>query len=449
LLKKIQIIQKLQNTKPLRPYFLYLFLIFILFLLSNSMVFCAEQNFPSSIIKLPENENAILIEKKTQTLFLYSAVGSDLEIQFKATISTGESSGIKQKAGDKKTPEGIYFLKDEYEDKYLSPIYGKKAFPTDYPNFIDKRAGKNGSAIWIHGTNKKLIPMDSNGCVALENSNILKLSDYVNIDSTPVIMMEELDKIDKLKLTEQRKQIITFLNQWMQAIETGSYHKYLSFYSSQYLPDISWWEDWNEIRKQAKKLNLPLKVKGEKIGIYYHNNVFVALFECFLTFKDEKILLGKRKLFLEEKNNYEIIGDVFQTVPEQLKLSKTPLIAAAKIYVKPASKKDSVIETINQWLAAWSAKDMNMYASFYDSNFHSDGLNKKNWVKRKRTLAKKYDFINVTGSKFEVEQKKQVCEVLFFQEYESSGLTTLGTKRLKLVNKGGLWKISQESWKEK
>jgi len=159
---------------------------------------------------------------------------------------------------------------------------------------------------------------------------------------------------------------------------------------------------------------------------------------------------GKRKLFLEEKNNnYEIISDILQTIPEKPQLVKTPLIAVAKKNIKPISKKDSVIETLNQWLSAWSAKDMDTYASFYDSNFYSDGFNKKNWVKRKRGLAKKYDFINVTGSKFEVEQKEQTCEVSFFQEYESSGLTAQGTKWLKLVNKGGLWKISQESWKEK
>jgi murein L,D-transpeptidase YafK len=344
LLKEIQ-----KNNKSLRSCLSYSFVIFIIFLVSNSIAFCAEPRFPSSIIKLPENENAILVEKKTQTLFLYSAIGSDLVVQFKATISTGESSGIKQRAGDKKTPEGIYFLKDEYEDKYLSPIYGKKAFPTDYPNFIDSRAGKNGSAIWIHGTNKKLIPMDSNGCVALENSNILKLSDYVNIDSTPVIMMEELDKTDKLKLSEQRRQIIILLNQWMQAIETGTYHEYLSFYSSQYLPDISWWEDWNKIKKQTDTFDSLPKVKAEKIGIYYHDNVFVTLFDCFLVFKNKKALLGKRKLFLEEKNNnYEIIGDVFQTIPEKFQLAKTPLIAAAKLYVKQASTKEAAIEAINQ-----------------------------------------------------------------------------------------------------
>ena len=409
----------------------------------NSTVFSATQVFPSSIIKLPENENVILVEKKTQTLFLYAFKDKTLSVRFQAPCSTGEASGIKQEAGDKKTPEGIYFLYDEYEDKYLSPIYGTKAFPTDYPNFIDKKAGKNGSAIWIHGTNKSLKPMDSNGCIAMENHSIQKLSDYVNLHSTPVIIVKEIDKIDGEALVNQEKNISLMLNQWIKAIENGSYHDYLSFYSSEYLPDITWWEQWLEIRKTAHKADSNLRVKRERTGIYYHNHVFVVLFDYFLTSENKKILLGKRELFLENSNsNYKIIGDTFQNI-------KIPLVAAAKTLVKPISKKESVIERINQWLAAWSAKDMDKYASFYAHNFYSDGMNKKNWVKRKRMIANKYNFITVSGSEFKVKQKNKTCVVTFFQKYESSGYTAQGKKRLKLVNKGGLWKIYQESWKKK
>ncbi|RLC24099.1 MAG: hypothetical protein DRH93_05480 [Deltaproteobacteria bacterium] len=416
----------------------------------GSIIFADNQPWPSSIIKLPENENAILVEKKTQTLFLYTSKTPDLFVGFQAACSTGETVGVKQKAGDKKTPEGIYFLYDEYEDKYLSPIYGEKAFPTDYPNFIDKRAGKNGSAIWIHGTNKKLKPMDSNGCIALENHNIIKLSDYVNLNSTPVIIVEEIDKIDKAALIKQEKNITALLGRWIKAIEKGSYHDYLSFYSSQYLPDISWWEQWFEIRKLADKLDSSLIISADRTGIYYHNHIFVVLFDYSLMFKDKKILIGKRELFLEEQSkNYKIIGDTFQSILKNFQTVNSPLLAAADMLVQPIAKKDLVLETVNQWLSAWSARDMDKYAGFYAANFYSDGMNKKRWVQRKRAIAKKYNFINVLGRDFKVKHKKKTCEVTFFQEYESSGFSTQGTKKLKLVNKGGLWKIYQESWKEK
>lgn len=422
-----------------------------IFLPCDSIVFAAKQPFPSAIIKLPENETAILVEKKSQILFLYTSRANELFVQFQVPCSTGEVSGVKQKAGDKKTPEGVYFLKDEYEDKYLSPIYGKKAFPLDYPNFIDKRSGKNGSAIWIHGTKKILKPMDSNGCIALENSNVIKLSDYVALNSTPVIIVEEIDTIDREIIGEQEKKVDIMLDQWLQTIEEGSYHDYLSFYSSEYLPDISWWEQWLETRKRIHKPGLTLKIERSRTGIYYHNHVFVVLFDCFLTFENKKKMLGKIKLFLKNQNNtYKIMGDVFQYIPQELQRSSVfPLIAAAETLIKSVLEKDAVTESIQQWLAAWSMKDMNKYALFYADNFFSDGMNKKQWVRRKQILAKKYDFINVSGESFDIKSKEKTCEVTFYQEYEASGFTAYGIKRLKLVNKGGLWKIYQESWKKK
>jgi murein L,D-transpeptidase YafK len=419
-----------------------------LFILSASIV--SADIRPAAIVKLPENERVILIEKKTQTLFLYALEDKDLKVQFQVPCSTGEAYGTKQESGDKKTPEGIYFLNDEFEDKYLSPIYGKKAFPTDYPNLIDKRAGKNGSAIWIHGTNKPLKPMDSNGCIALENANILKLSDHITLHSTPVIMVETIDRIQSPVLVQQEQDIDLVLNQWTKAIENGTYHEYLSFYSSDYLPGIQWWDAWLTIRKTAQKTGSALVLQRDRTGIYAHEGVFVALFDSFLANASEKILLGKRKLFLENINGeYKIVGDVFQTISPQFQTGNSPLTAAAGNLVTPVLKTESVIEMLNHWLSAWSSKDMDQYAGFYADNFYSDGMNKKKWVTRKKALAKKYAFIHVSGQEFKVKQTKKTCEVSFFQEYESSGLTTRGTKKLKLVNKGGLWKIYQESWKEK
>jgi murein L,D-transpeptidase YafK len=410
----------------------------------------ASTSLPSSLVKLPENENAILVEKQSQTLYLYSSKNKGIFLEFKTDCSTGEASGIKIKAGDKKTPEGVYFLKDEYEDRYLTPIYGKKAFSTDYPNLLDARAGRNGSAIWIHGTNKKLKPMDSNGCVALENQSILKLSNYVNIDSTPVIMVENITENSKIDLNRQKQEVLETINGWLAALSKGSYHDYLSFYSPNYLPDINWWETWLKIRGQALKNKSYLKVSGEKIGIYRHNNLYVALLDYYLNYGNEKVKIGKRKLFIDvDKGTHKIIGDVFQTAEKYFSEDSAPLISAVSRLVKPVVKEESVIDIVNKWLHAWSSKEMEKYASFYAANFTSDGLNKKRWIARKKGLSKKYSNINVTGKNFKIKQRKDYCEVTFFQEYESSAFTTLGTKKLKLVKKGGLWKIYQENWEEK
>ncbi len=405
---------------------------------------------PQAIVSLPENENAIIVEKKSQTLFLFSSQGSKIAKTFEMACSTGEATGVKQEAGDKKTPEGVYFLTDEYEDRYLTPVYGKKAFPTDYPNFMDQRAGKNGSAIWIHGTNKALKPMDSNGCVALENDNILKLSDYITLDSTPVIMVDEIKTVQPNVLLYQGKKIQTLVDEWQKALTQGTYHGYLSFYSETYLPDILWWEGWVKIRQQAQDIDPDYHLSNEKMGIYHYDGIFVALFDSYLNLAGEKIFFGKRKLFLDYSDTqFKIVGDVFQHRPDEYKTAKNPLVAAVRNRVDPEMKNRAVIKTIKQWLAAWSEKDMDRYASFYAQNFYSDGLSKQKWVNRKKTLAKKYDYINVSGSNFELRTTGKESQVTFDQKYESSGFTAQGTKKLTLVDEGGLWKIYRESWKKK
>ncbi len=436
------------------PFVVYLF--FAVLVLSPGQVLGSD--LPNSIIHLPENENAILVEKQSQTLYVYSQETKGLSVAFSAACSTGEVFGDKNKAGDKKTPEGIYFLIDEYEDRYLTPVYGKKAFPSDYPNFYDQRLGKNGSAIWIHGTDKALKPMNSNGCIALENDNILSLSDYIRLDSTPLIIVEKIVKTDAAIQAAREKKVRSFLDNWARSIETGSYHHYLDFYSDEYVPNISWWETWLGLRKKSMDDKVLLRVQPSNVGIYVHNSILVVLFDLNLSPDYEKeneksrgkILIGKRKLFLEESGQtYKIIGDTLQKKSKDYKTSDLPLIAAAQKLINDNHRQASVMETLQKWLAAWSSKDMDAYAGFYAANFYSDGLGKKQWVNRKRQLAEKYNSITVTGREFKIIEKKDRCDVYFFQEYESGNFSIQGTKHLKLVRKGGLWKIFQENWKKK
>ncbi|WP_022668220.1 L,D-transpeptidase family protein [Desulfospira joergensenii] len=431
---------------------------FLILVLTLSAPFvCASaqrpENQPPSIIELPENENAILVEKESQMLYIYKAgQGFDrsLELVFSAPCSTGEVSGPKIEKGDKKTPEGIYFLIDEFEDKYLAPVYGKKAFPTDYPNFMDRRQGKNGSAIWIHGTDRALKPMDSNGCIALENENVMALSNYIRLDSTPLIIVDKIGQEESFRIKETRTRIMNLVSDWIKAIERGSYHEFLSFYAPSYVPDISWWEEWLKIRGRAVKLKKELRLNTSATGIYRHKDLYVVLMDFDLAWGEKKLNLGRRKLFFKSQEpGYKIVGDMFQMKNKTFAEAEVPLVVAALELISSQPSKEAALDTVRAWLAAWSAKDMDAYGAFYVPGFRSEGMSKKAWIRRKKALSKRYAYIRVTGENFKISKKKDGLEVTFMQNYESSGFSTKGVKQLKLVNKGGSWKISQENWKGK
>jgi lipoprotein-anchoring transpeptidase ErfK/SrfK len=172
----------------------------------------SDRRVPAAVIALPPNRYAVLVEKQTQQVYVYRS-GTDaqnLVPVFEATCSTGEMPGPKQVEGDKKTPEGIYFVLEVFDEKHLTPVYGSRALTTDYPNFFDQQQGKTGYAIWIHGTDKALKPMDTNGCVALENPDVAALARYVTPHVTPVIIQEKIQTIAPEDLAETRHVMVRF-----------------------------------------------------------------------------------------------------------------------------------------------------------------------------------------------------------------------------------------------
>jgi len=406
---------------------------------------------PGALIQMPENGNAIIVEKKSQRLYVYAekkGLGSPV---FQSPCSTGENPGPKTRSGDKKTPEGVYFLKDEFEDRYLTPVYGKKAFPSDYPNFLDLRLGKQGSAIWIHGTDKVLKPMDSNGCVALENKNIISLSDYIHLDATPLIIVEQIDYTSIDTLIQIREKIAGFLDQWANALVSQSYHTYLSFYDQTYLPDISWWETWLRLRDKAGAQHPGVNVVLENVGVYAQGGVVVVLCDMSLSpGAGNKIYLGKRQFFIRQGSTAPlIIGDLFQAKAKAFDSGEPPLLAASRVLFQDQSTDKLMVKTVQQWMAAWSSKNMDKYAQFYAGDFVCEGMGKAAWVTRKKKLARKYDYILVTGKNFKALPTKDGYVVSFVQYYKSSGFSTQGKKQLKFVRRDGEWKIFRENWKGK
>ncbi len=97
---------------------------------------------------------------------------------------------------------------------------------------------------------------------------------------------------------------------------------------------------------------------------------------------------------------------------------------------------------------------MQAYASYYSKDFQSDGLDKKEWVQRKKSLAMRYKHIDVTGrdfqvNKIKVNKSKYNIHVRFLQDYKSSGFSATGIKTLIFINEDKEWKIYRENWKKR
>jgi murein L,D-transpeptidase YafK len=195
---------------------------------------------PQALTNLsPDIHYALVVDKGKNRLYVYRNKGPGLppELVDDFYIVFGKNPGNKEKEGDLRTPDGVYFITSYLPDEKLPPLYGSGAFPVDYPNVYDRRLQKTGSGIWLHGTEKSLYsrpPRDSEGCVVLTNEEFQHIIPYVQTGKTPVIITESVRWITTSQWLQQNIEIQSVLETWRQTWEAGDINAYLSQYSTDF-----------------------------------------------------------------------------------------------------------------------------------------------------------------------------------------------------------------------
>ncbi len=407
---------------------------------------------PQEIVCLGSKKHkdyVIIVEKDIQQLTLYSSGRRCKEIaRFKC--STGEVAGAKKKSGDKKTPEGVYFFINKFKKKYIADIYGAMAFPTDYPNIFDKNCGKTGNAIWLHGTNKELKNFDSNGCIVLEDKNILKLASYIELNKTPIILIDRLSYKESDQVVN-RKHIIAFISKWNKSIKTGTYHEFLDKYSYKYAPEIYWWNRWSRLRTSLMSVYSSFDLRTRVISILKYKDIFVVLADQAVTAKNKSVTVGRIKIYLSFENGvYKILGNEFLTTlyknrPDEKEI---PLNVSAVMLKQNIEAEAEIVKLIAKWSRSWSSKNILKYRSCYSDKFFSKGKNLDAWIKYKKKLNRKYGKINVDVKKIVVKNSYNKACARFIQIYKRNKYKEVGRKRLVFDYENGNWKIIKEIWAE-
>ena len=314
---------------------------------------------------------------------------------------------------------------------------------------MDRLAGRDGNAIWLHGTNKPLKPRDSNGCIVMENSDIDALAKYITLNQTPIVIVQSRSYSSDPSRTTAERAGNSLLKDWTKALQDGTYHQFLDFYDSNYLPDISWWPIWNKLRKGNDNF---ISIGYDQASIYRHKDLYIMLFDQSVFSKTGQTPVGKRKLFLKKnENRYRIVGDEYLTTAfvNNQQATESPLVAVYRnLTVKP-EKETGIEEMIEGWLKAWSAKDIKAYGDYYAENFRSQGMNRQRWLEYKNRLNKKYAYIKIEADNIKIRKGEKRSIATFLQTYKSPGYRAVGTKKLILVRENGRWKIFRETWKKR
>jgi murein L,D-transpeptidase YafK len=225
---------------------------------------------PSAAAASGETRYCILANKATKTVYLLST--SDrvapwkIEEQFPAVM--GRNEGQKQAAGDRRTPEGIYFIIGRKEKAELNPLYGPMAYVLNYPNEDDRKAGRTGQGIWIHGMPEDSSRMVTRGCIVMQNTWLLILEHFLKLGvGTPVVIIDKQDLVSPEKypdydqIEEKRTAILrdyshqeqdftAILEGWKNAWASRNINAYSQFYDAQrFFSSGMAWNAWRERKK--------------------------------------------------------------------------------------------------------------------------------------------------------------------------------------------------------
>jgi len=192
-------------------------------------------HLPAGLLALPRHSrHLIAVDASQSRLYLLERDGTSWRTVANHPVSLGKAGVDKWREGDARTPLGVYQITSRLGRPALDPFYGDGALTLDYPNALDRRQGRGGSRIWIHGSPHDDMlrpPRDTDGCVVLPNAALRELMAMVATHTTPVLIASALEWQAPEAQDARRKAFEAVWRDWQQARRSGSGERLAAFYS--------------------------------------------------------------------------------------------------------------------------------------------------------------------------------------------------------------------------
>ena len=272
---------------------------------------------PAYLLEVPASVGDILVaDAGAATMYRFSRLGDAIVEMDRRYMSIGLKGVGKERAWDRKTPLGIYFITEELDASKLADKYGAAAFPLDYPNAWDRYNGRTGYGIWLHGVDASAPirpPLDPDGCLALPNDELLQLATRLRPQVTPVIVTRGVGWATREELEARRTSLRGVLENWRASQERGDLHAYLSLYDPGFRAQGMDRTDWATYRMgsfaarpiASVALNeLLLLADPEEEGLY------ISRFEQTVDFATGPVTFVKRLYWrVDPAGNWRIVAE--------------------------------------------------------------------------------------------------------------------------------------------
>ena len=278
-------------------------LIFVVFLALSTMPAAADR-VPAWVIRLPDTTPTVFIAETSSSAYhRFDRDGDSVTHVGREYLSIGLGGAGKQRAGDQRTPLGIYFVTEQLDTERLHEKYGVTAFPLDYPNAWDRRLGRTGDGIWVHGVDPaggQRPPLDTDGCLALPNERLLELSDLFLPNVTPVLIGKEIAWTDAATIATTRESLEKAVRLWARALEQGDMVTWLDLYDSTFEHLGLDKAEWTTFSLQAYGQRLIRSVEVDDLlllGDPVEDGLVLSRFRFEVVEQDGRTVVSVRRLY--------------------------------------------------------------------------------------------------------------------------------------------------------
>ena len=182
---------------------------------------------PEQVLELARNvRHVVVVDASHSRVYVFAQQSGGLQLIRSFYASIGRGGFDKEVEGDLRTPLGVYHITSRLDDQQVEELYGIGALPLNYPNEHDRRMGRTGGGIWLHGVPRVSYvrsPYATEGCVALANDDMAYLMRELEPRRTPVIIADEVNWVRPDTLSAHRAEFRQLLSRWTEARSLGDW----------------------------------------------------------------------------------------------------------------------------------------------------------------------------------------------------------------------------------
>jgi murein L,D-transpeptidase YafK len=274
----------------------------------------SETLVPRQLVQLhPEQKHAFLVDSRRSRLYVFGNVDGRARLVADFYVTLGKNGIDKMREGDQKTPVGVYHVTANLPRKKLTDFYGTGAFPINYPNEWDRRQGRNGSGIWLHGVPSDMYsrpPRASDGCIVLANPDIDAIAHFVQVGLTPVIIADEIEWADAASVEADRKSLGAALEQWRGDWQSRDTDKYLSHYSAKFTAPKQDLAAWSKHKREVNASKKWIKVGLTRVSMFRYpreRDFVVVTFDQDYRSDGLSNVMRKRQYWIKEGAGWKIL----------------------------------------------------------------------------------------------------------------------------------------------